>query len=501
MFVTINAKHTRLNPSHLVSLSGRQLYRDENLAAAHDVVRALSEREDSPLFGEIKLLGVGHGRVAQAPLAQELKKLFATEAFGAGRKGDDFRDEAEEVLRELLPAGGGGVRRRLERPQVQHQVGVGASRVHPRRAGHRPAPRSAARRSRGLPGHRPHHRAVGPPHRRPPVRNRRRLEALGLDGRSARQGAPARACSTPKARWSRAKADPRQCAVHALGIDTGGHVHRFRPPGAGRPRSFTSSAPHPTIPRARSSKASAHLIGDDADADVVHGSTVATNAVLERKGARVALVATAGFEDVLQIGRQTRPELYNIFVAPRPPLVDPSLTFGVTERLDAVRRACCRRSTTTEVDRLRAADRTTAAPTMRGRVPAALVRESRTRAAARQRCCARRPRGLHLARSAARVPRVRALEHDGRQRVRDAADGSVSRRRSKRTLTGMRGCRSCSRTAARFLRAPRARRRFAPCCPGRPPALSARSAVAARRRIPARHLVRHGRHVHRRQSD
>ena len=40
MFVTINAKHTRLNASHLVSLSGRQLYRDEALAAAHDVVRA-----------------------------------------------------------------------------------------------------------------------------------------------------------------------------------------------------------------------------------------------------------------------------------------------------------------------------------------------------------------------------------------------------------------------------------------------------------------------------
>jgi DGQHR domain-containing protein len=94
MFVTINAKHTRLNPSHLVALSGRQLYRDENLAVSHDVVRALSEREDSPLFGEIKLLGVGHGRVAQAPLAQELKKLFATEAFGAGKKANDFRDEA-----------------------------------------------------------------------------------------------------------------------------------------------------------------------------------------------------------------------------------------------------------------------------------------------------------------------------------------------------------------------------------------------------------------------
>ena len=61
MFVTINAKHTRLNASHLVSLSGRQLYRDENLAAAHDVVRALNDREDSPLYGEIKLLGVGTG--------------------------------------------------------------------------------------------------------------------------------------------------------------------------------------------------------------------------------------------------------------------------------------------------------------------------------------------------------------------------------------------------------------------------------------------------------
>jgi len=98
MFVTINAKHTRLNASHLVSLSGRQLYRDENLAAAHDVVRALSEREDSPLYGEIKLLGVGHGRVAQAPLAQELKKLFATEAFGPGRKGDEFREEAKKFF-------------------------------------------------------------------------------------------------------------------------------------------------------------------------------------------------------------------------------------------------------------------------------------------------------------------------------------------------------------------------------------------------------------------
>ena len=73
----------------------------------------------------------------------------------------------------------------------------------------------------------------------------------------------------------------------------------------------------------------------DQVADVVHGSTVATNAVLERKGARVALFATAGFEDVLQIGRQTRPELYNIFVPLPKPIIDGDLTVGVAERLDA----------------------------------------------------------------------------------------------------------------------------------------------------------------------
>src|SRR3954447_8912212 len=98
MFVTINAKHTRLNASHLVSLSGRQLYRDDSLAAAHDVVRALNDKEDSPLHGEIKLLGVGRGRVAQAPLAQELKRLFGGDAFGGPRKAADFREDGKRFF-------------------------------------------------------------------------------------------------------------------------------------------------------------------------------------------------------------------------------------------------------------------------------------------------------------------------------------------------------------------------------------------------------------------
>ncbi len=77
----------------------------------------------------------------------------------------------------------------------------------------------------------------------------------------------------------------------------------------------------------------------DPQAAVVHGSTIATNAVLERRGARVALAATAGFEDILRIGRQTRPELYNLFVEAPRPIVDPALTFGVTERMSADGRA------------------------------------------------------------------------------------------------------------------------------------------------------------------
>ncbi len=67
---------------------------------------------------------------------------------------------------------------------------------------------------------------------------------------------------------------------------------------------------------------------------VIHGSTVATNALLERKGAATALVTTRGFRDVLQIGRQNRPVLYDFFADPPPPLVPSELRFEVDERVD-----------------------------------------------------------------------------------------------------------------------------------------------------------------------
>jgi len=69
-----------------------------------------------------------------------------------------------------------------------------------------------------------------------------------------------------------------------------------------------------------------------ARAEVIHGSTVATNALLERKGARTALVTTAGFEDVIQIGRQNRAELYNLTPLPRPPIIPRNQSWGVRER-------------------------------------------------------------------------------------------------------------------------------------------------------------------------
>lgn len=68
--------------------------------------------------------------------------------------------------------------------------------------------------------------------------------------------------------------------------------------------------------------------------EITHGSTVATNALLERKGARTALITTRGFRDVLEIGRQNRPHLYDLLANPAPPLVPVNLRFEVSERVD-----------------------------------------------------------------------------------------------------------------------------------------------------------------------
>src|SRR5713226_2576875 len=65
---------------------------------------------------------------------------------------------------------------------------------------------------------------------------------------------------------------------------------------------------------------------------LLHGTTVGTNTLLQRKGARVALVTTTGFEDAIEIGRQARPKLYDFFFDRVDPLVPADLRFGVDER-------------------------------------------------------------------------------------------------------------------------------------------------------------------------
>jgi N-methylhydantoinase A/oxoprolinase/acetone carboxylase beta subunit len=89
---------------------------------------------------------------------------------------------------------------------------------------------------------------------------------------------------------------------------------------------------------------------------VIHGTTVATNALLERKGARMALIATRGFEDVLLIGRQTRRLLYSLKGERRNPIVDRRLFFGLEERVTAaglVAKAAASKDIRTIIEKIR----------------------------------------------------------------------------------------------------------------------------------------------------
>ncbi len=73
-------------------------------------------------------------------------------------------------------------------------------------------------------------------------------------------------------------------------------------------------------------------VGQPRSIVLLHGTTVGTNTLLQRKGARVALVTTSGFEDAIEIGRQARGKLYDFFFDRAEPLVPADLRFGVDER-------------------------------------------------------------------------------------------------------------------------------------------------------------------------
>ena len=76
-------------------------------------------------------------------------------------------------------------------------------------------------------------------------------------------------------------------------------------------------------------------IANESPVTLLHGTTVGTNSILQRKGARVALVTTKGFEDGVEIGRQARPKLYDFFFDRVEPLVPADLRFGIAERTDS----------------------------------------------------------------------------------------------------------------------------------------------------------------------
>jgi N-methylhydantoinase A len=117
-----------------------------------------------------------------------------------------------------------------------------------------------------------------------------------------------------------------------IGIDTGGTFTDFVVVRGSRLTHFKlPSTPHNPA-EAILAGVSRVLSDEPRPLDIVHGTTVATNALLERKGAQTALITTQGFEDVIEIGRQNRPDIYNLLVTRTEPLVSRELRFGVAER-------------------------------------------------------------------------------------------------------------------------------------------------------------------------
>src|SRR5216683_6313635 len=147
----------------------------------------------------------------------------------------------------------------------------------------------------------------------------------------------------PEATSESKAADKSVRATRAIAIDTGGTftdcvwVER----GALRTLKVFSTPDDPSRAIAEALRkigVGSRRTGSGAALTLLHGTSVGTNALLQRKGARVALITTAGFEDVIEIGRQARPRLYDFFFDRIAPLVPRELRFGVKERTDAAGR-------------------------------------------------------------------------------------------------------------------------------------------------------------------
>jgi N-methylhydantoinase A len=137
---------------------------------------------------------------------------------------------------------------------------------------------------------------------------------------------------------SASRTDSASSNIVRVGVDTGGTFTDFVFELNRQLQVFKlPSTPHdPSLAITSGLQKVAELTGTGLESlEVVHGTTVGTNALLQRRGCRAALITTAGFEDVLAIGRQARPELYNLDVVRPEPIVPDSLRFGVRERITA----------------------------------------------------------------------------------------------------------------------------------------------------------------------
>jgi 5-oxoprolinase (ATP-hydrolysing) len=123
-----------------------------------------------------------------------------------------------------------------------------------------------------------------------------------------------------------------------FGIDIGGtftDIVFYQPGQAGQPGVLRVHKV-PSVPRDPAEGLLRGMTDLDGppDATIIHGSTVATNALLERRGARAALITTEGFADVLEIGRQDRPALYDLMQQRPPVLIPRARRLELPERLD-----------------------------------------------------------------------------------------------------------------------------------------------------------------------
>ena len=117
-----------------------------------------------------------------------------------------------------------------------------------------------------------------------------------------------------------------------IGVDTGGTFTDFiwRDGDQGGEYKLLSTPANP----AEAVLAGIQHIANDRSYTLVHGSTVATNAILEKRGALTALITNQNFEDVIEIARQNRGELYNFFYRKNPPLIPRELRFGLPGRVN-----------------------------------------------------------------------------------------------------------------------------------------------------------------------